>query len=80
MSYPCQKLSARWVVYKVNHWERLHTSGDVGYHENQVDAGEVGTEEATRGGRVNGRLIKFFHKKSTYVPCSKPQTKTLEGK
>jgi hypothetical protein len=50
MSYPCQKLSARWVVYKVNHWERLHTSGDVGYHENHVDAGEVGTKEATGGG------------------------------
>jgi hypothetical protein len=41
MSYPCQKLSAWWVMYKVNPWERLHTPGDAGYHKNQVGAGEV---------------------------------------
>jgi hypothetical protein len=41
MLYPCQKLSAWWVVYKVNPRKRLHTPGDVGYHENQVEAGEV---------------------------------------
>jgi hypothetical protein len=41
MSYPCQKLSDWWVVYKVNPRERLHTPGDAGYHENHVQAGEV---------------------------------------
>ena len=41
MSYPCEKLSAWWVVYKVNPRERLHTPGDAGYHENQLEAGEV---------------------------------------
>jgi hypothetical protein len=41
MSYPCQTLNAWWVVYKVNHREGLHNPGDVGYHENQVEAGEV---------------------------------------
>jgi hypothetical protein len=41
MSYPCKKLSAWWVVYRVNPHERLHTRDDSGYHENQVLAGEV---------------------------------------
>ena len=36
MSYPCEKLSAWWVVYRVNPRERLHTLDDSGYHENQV--------------------------------------------
>jgi hypothetical protein len=30
------------------------------------------------GRGVNGSLIKKFHKKPTYVPCSKLQTKTLK--
>jgi hypothetical protein len=33
LSYPCQKLNAWWVVYKVNPHERLHTPGDAGYHD-----------------------------------------------
>jgi hypothetical protein len=41
MSYPCEKLTAWWVVYRVNPHERLHTHDDSGYHENQVPAGEV---------------------------------------
>ncbi len=41
MSYPCEKLSAWWVVYRVNPRERLHTPADSGYHENQVAVGEV---------------------------------------
>jgi hypothetical protein len=42
MSYPCQKMSAWWVVYKVNPREWLHTPSDAGYHENQLEVGEVG--------------------------------------
>jgi hypothetical protein len=41
MSYPCEKLSAWWVVYRGNPREWLHTPEDSGYHENQVSAGEV---------------------------------------
>jgi hypothetical protein len=41
MSYPCEKVSACWVAYKVNPRERLHTPDDSSYHENQVSAGEV---------------------------------------
>jgi hypothetical protein len=41
MSYPCEKLSAWWVVYRVNPLEWLHTPDDLGYHENQVLVGEV---------------------------------------
>jgi hypothetical protein len=41
MSYPCEKLSAWWVVYRVNPRERLHTPDESGYHENQVPVGEV---------------------------------------
>jgi hypothetical protein len=41
MSYPCKKLSAWWVVYRVNPHEWLHTLDDSDYHENQVAAVEV---------------------------------------
>jgi hypothetical protein len=41
MSYPCEKLSAWWMLYRVNPHERLQTPNDSGYHENQVAAGEV---------------------------------------
>jgi hypothetical protein len=41
MSYLCKKLSAWWVVYRVNPREQLHTPDDFGYHENQMPAGEV---------------------------------------
>jgi hypothetical protein len=41
MPYPCKKLSAWWVVYRVSPHKRLHTSDDSGYHENQVLAREV---------------------------------------
>jgi hypothetical protein len=41
MPYPNEKLSAWWVVYRVNPRERLHTPNDSGYHENQVPTGEV---------------------------------------
>jgi hypothetical protein len=41
MSYPCEKLSAWWVVYRVNLCEWLHTPDDSGYHENQVSDGEL---------------------------------------
>jgi hypothetical protein len=33
LSYPCQKLNAWWVVYKVNPHEWLHTPRDAGYHD-----------------------------------------------
>jgi hypothetical protein len=40
MSYPCEKISAWWVVYRVSPRERLHTNDESGYHENQVPARE----------------------------------------
>jgi hypothetical protein len=41
MSYPYKKLSAWWVVYRVNPRERLHTPDDSSYHGNQVPTREV---------------------------------------
>jgi hypothetical protein len=41
MSYSCEKLSAWWVLYRVNPREWLHVPDDSGYHENQVPAREV---------------------------------------
>jgi hypothetical protein len=41
MPYPCEKLSAWWVVYRVNPREWLHVPDDSSYHENQVPAREV---------------------------------------
>jgi hypothetical protein len=32
LPYPCEKLSAWWVVHKVNPHERLYTLGNAGYH------------------------------------------------
>jgi hypothetical protein len=40
MPYPCEKLIAWWVVYRVSPHERLHTPDNSGYHENQVSDGE----------------------------------------
>jgi hypothetical protein len=48
LPYPCEKLSAWWVVHKVNPHERLHTLGDVGYHDTPMlyhDVDEVYQEE-----------------------------------
>jgi hypothetical protein len=33
LPYPCEKLSASWVVHKVNPREWLHTLGDAGHHD-----------------------------------------------
>jgi hypothetical protein len=41
MSYPCEKLSAWWAVYRVNPREQLHTPDDSGFHGNQVPFGEL---------------------------------------
>jgi hypothetical protein len=41
MMYPCEKLSAWWVVYRVNPHEWLHTPNDSGYDENKVPSREV---------------------------------------
>lgn len=35
--YPCPKLKAWWVVYKVNPRERLFAPGDAGYRDTQLD-------------------------------------------
>jgi hypothetical protein len=48
LSYPCQKLNAWWVVYKVNPREWLHTLGDARYHDTLTlddDVDEVYQEE-----------------------------------
>jgi hypothetical protein len=48
LSYPCQNLSAWWVVHKVNPREWLHTLGDAGYHDTLTlddDVDEVYQEE-----------------------------------
>jgi hypothetical protein len=48
LPYPCQKLSAWWVVHKVNPRERFHTPGDAGYDNTPTlddDVNEVYQEE-----------------------------------
>jgi hypothetical protein len=48
LPYPCEKLSAWWVVHKVNPGEWLHTPGDAGYHDTLTlddDVDEVYQEE-----------------------------------
>jgi hypothetical protein len=48
LPYPCEKLSAWWVVHKVNPCEWLHTPGDAGYHDTLTlddDVDEVYQEE-----------------------------------
>ena len=41
MPYPCTSLGVWWVVYKVNPRERLHSPGDAGYHDSELEGGEV---------------------------------------
>jgi hypothetical protein len=45
LPYPCEKLSAWWVVHKVNPRERLHTPGDARYHDTLTLDDEVYQEE-----------------------------------
>jgi hypothetical protein len=48
LPYPYQKLSAWWVVHKVNPHERLHAPGDAGYPDTPTldnDVDEVDQEE-----------------------------------
>jgi hypothetical protein len=45
LSYPCQKLDAWRVVYKVNPRERLHTPADAAYHIDDGQVDEVFQEE-----------------------------------
>jgi hypothetical protein len=48
LPYPCEKLSASWVVHKVNPCEWLYTPGDDGYHDTPTlddDIDEVYQEE-----------------------------------
>jgi hypothetical protein len=48
LSYPCKKLSAWWVVHKVNPREQLYTPGDAGYHDTPTlndDVDEIYQEE-----------------------------------
>jgi hypothetical protein len=42
MSYPCEKLSVWWLVYRVNPHEWLHTPDNSDYRENQVADREIG--------------------------------------
>jgi hypothetical protein len=41
LPYPCEKMSAWWVVHKVNPREWLHTPSDVGYHDTPTLDDEV---------------------------------------
>jgi hypothetical protein len=48
LPYPCEKLSAWWVVHKVNPHEWLRTLGNVGFHDTAMlddDIDEVYQEE-----------------------------------
>jgi hypothetical protein len=48
LPYPCEKLSAWWVVHKVNSCEWLYTPIDAGYHDTPTldhDVDEVYQEE-----------------------------------
>jgi hypothetical protein len=56
LSYPCKKLSAWWVVHKVNPHERLYTLDDAGYHDTLTlddDVDEVYQEEELSAYFVN---------------------------
>jgi hypothetical protein len=45
LKYPCQKLAAWWVVYKVNPHERLYTLTNVAYHFDDEQVDEIYQEE-----------------------------------
>jgi hypothetical protein len=45
LKYPCQKLAAWWVMYKVNPREWLYTPTDVAYHFDDELVDEIYQEE-----------------------------------
>jgi hypothetical protein len=45
LSYPCEKLAAWWVVYKVNPREWLQTPTNVAYHFDDEHVDEIYQEE-----------------------------------
>jgi hypothetical protein len=45
LNYPCQKLAAWHVVYKVNPHEWLYTPTDVAYHFNDEQVDEIYQDE-----------------------------------
>jgi hypothetical protein len=45
LNYPCQKLAAWWVVYKVNPREWLYTTTDAAYHFINEQVDEIYQEE-----------------------------------
>jgi hypothetical protein len=45
LKYPCQKLAAWWVVYKVNPHERLYTLTNAAYHFDDEQVDEIYQEE-----------------------------------
>jgi hypothetical protein len=45
LKYPCQKLAARWVVYKVNPREWLYTPTDAANHFDDEYVDEIYQEE-----------------------------------
>jgi hypothetical protein len=45
LKYPCEKLAAWWVVYKVNSRERLYTPTDAAYHFDDEQVDEIYQEE-----------------------------------
>jgi hypothetical protein len=45
LKYPCQKLAAWWVVYRVNPLEQLYTPIDAAYHFDDEQVDEIYQEE-----------------------------------
>jgi hypothetical protein len=84
MLYPCEKLSAWWVVYRVNPHERLHTPDDSDYHENQVSDGELDEvyqdDELSRSFNINPDLaLNSLVGDANDVTLSKQRKQTLSN-
>ena len=62
LSYPCQKLDAWRVVYKVNPRERLHTPADAAYHINDEQVDEVSQEQELPTSFVRYGLLQNFRR------------------
>jgi hypothetical protein len=60
-------MNASNIIIYLNNFLRFYSFAKVGCYRRRPE-----------GGGVNGSLMKLFHKKLTYVPCSKPQTEPLK--
>jgi hypothetical protein len=83
LSYPCEKLSAWWVVHNINPCEWLYTPCIAGYHDNPTlheEVDEIYQEEELLATFVVDPSTRLDNLVWWYIDYSKAETKTNQEK